>query len=81
MNRASFSEAEAFLAVVDRDGFGAAARELGVTQSTISRRTSALETRLGKRLVERTTRRNTLTEAGLAFASKFARRADAACRR
>lgn len=69
MNRASFSEAEAFLAVVDRGGFGAAARELGVTQSTISRRISALEMRLGKRLVERTTRRITLTEAGLAFAS------------
>ena len=69
MNRASFSEAEAFLAVVDRGGFGAAARELGVTQPTISRRISALETRLGKRLVERTTRRITLTEAGLAFAS------------
>ncbi|MBH5401643.1 LysR family transcriptional regulator [Bradyrhizobium sp. CNPSo 4010] len=71
MNRASFSEAEAFLAVVDRGGFGAAARELGVTQSTISRRISALETRLGKRLVERTTRRITLTEAGLAFASNL----------
>jgi DNA-binding transcriptional LysR family regulator len=69
MNRASFSEAEAFLAVIDRGGFGAAARELGVTQSTISRRISALEMRLGKRLVERTTRRITLTEAGLAFAS------------
>lgn len=71
MNRASFSEAEAFLAVVDRGGFGAAARELGVTQSTISRRISALEMRLGKRLVERTTRRITLTEAGLAFASNL----------
>ncbi|MBR1088080.1 LysR family transcriptional regulator [Bradyrhizobium manausense] len=71
MNRASFSEAEAFLAVVDRGGFGAAARELGVTQSTISRRISALETRLGKRLVERTTRRITLTEAGVAFASNL----------
>jgi|KBSMisStandDraft_5_1062788.scaffolds.fasta_scaffold405496_1 DNA-binding transcriptional LysR family regulator len=69
MNRASFSEAEAFLAIVDRDGFGAAARELGVTQSTISRRIAALEFRIGKRLVERTTRRVILTEAGLVFAS------------
>lgn len=84
MNRASFSEAEAFLAVVDRGGFGAAARELGVTQSTVSRRISALEMRLGKRLVERTTRRITLTEAGLAFASNLrdvlTRLADAECR-
>jgi DNA-binding transcriptional LysR family regulator len=69
MNKASFSEAEAFLAVVDRGGFGAAARELGVTQSTISRRVAALELRIGKRLVERTTRRVTLTEAGIAFAN------------
>ena len=69
MNRVNFSEAEAFLAVVDRGGFGAAARELGVTQSTISRRIAALELRIGKRLVERTTRRLALTEAGLAFAN------------
>jgi len=68
MNRPNFSEAEAFLAVVDHGGFAAAARELGVTQSTVSRRISALELRIGKRLVERTTRRVTLTEAGLAFA-------------
>jgi DNA-binding transcriptional LysR family regulator len=47
MNKASFSEAEAFLAVVDRGGFGAAARELGITQSTVSRRIAALETRIG----------------------------------
>ena len=81
MNKASFSEAEAYLAVVDRGGFGAAARELGVTQSTISRRIAALELRIGKRLVERTTRRVTLTEAGLAFANDLrdvlARLADA----
>jgi DNA-binding transcriptional LysR family regulator len=81
MNRANFSEAEAFLAVVDLRGFGAAARELGVTQSTISRRIAALESRIGKRLVERTTRRLALTEAGLAFANDLrdvlARLADA----
>src|SRR4029453_9611441 len=81
MNKASFSEAEAFLAVVDRRGFGAAARELGITQSTVSRRIAALETRIGKRLVERTTRRVALTEAGLAFANDLrdvlARLADA----
>jgi len=81
MNMANFSEAEAFLAVIDRGGFGAAARELGVTQSTISRRISALEMRVGKRLVERTTRRITVTEAGATFASDLrdviARLADA----
>lgn len=71
MKRASFSEAEAFLAVADRSGFGAAARELGVTQSTISRRIASLEARVGRRLVERTTRRVVLTDAGLAYADEL----------
>lgn len=69
MDRPNFQEAEAFLTVADRGGFGAAARELGVTQSTVSRRIASLELRIGKRLVERTTRRVGLTEAGLAFAA------------
>lgn len=69
MDRPNFQEVEAFLTVADRGGFGAAARELGVTQSTVSRRIASLELRIGKRLVERTTRRVGLTEAGLAFAA------------
>lgn len=69
MNKTSFQEAEAFLTVVDRGAFGAAARELGVTQSTVSRRIASLELRVGKRLVERTTRRVNLTAAGVAFAA------------
>jgi len=71
MKKASLSEVEAFLAVVDRRGFGAAARELGVTQSTISRRIASLETRIGRRLVERTTRRVVLTDTGLAYADEL----------
>jgi DNA-binding transcriptional LysR family regulator len=71
MKRTSFLEAEAFLAVADRRGFGAAARELGVTQSTVSRRIASLETRVGRRLVERTTRRVMLTDAGLAYADEL----------
>jgi DNA-binding transcriptional LysR family regulator len=81
MNKANFSEAEAFLAIVDHGGFGAAARELGITQSTISRRIAALEGRIGKRLIERTTRRLAVTEAGQTFADDLrdvlARLADA----
>lgn len=68
MDKASFSEAEAFLAVADFGGFGAAGRELGVTQSTISRRIAALEARIGRTLVQRTTRRVSLTEAGQIYA-------------
>jgi DNA-binding transcriptional LysR family regulator len=71
MKKASFSEAEAFLAVADHHGFGAAARELGVTQSTISRRIAGLESRIGLRLIERTTRRVALTEAGVSYASEL----------
>lgn len=71
MKKTSFLDAEAFLALADQRGFGAAARELGVTQSTISRRIAALETRIGHRLVERTTRRVALTEAGESYASEL----------
>ncbi|AGI24830.1 LysR family transcriptional regulator [Pseudomonas sp. ATCC 13867] len=71
MSKASFSEAEAFLAVAECGGFGAAGRELGVTQSTISRRVAALEARIGRTLVERTTRRVTLTEAGHTYANEL----------
>jgi DNA-binding MarR family transcriptional regulator len=54
MNKASFSEAEAFSrGSRPAAAFGAAARELGITQSTVSRRIAALEARIGKRLVER----------------------------
>ncbi|ALK30719.1 LysR family transcriptional regulator [Burkholderia plantarii] len=71
MNTAAWSEAQTFLSVADAGGFGAAARELGVTQSTISRRVAVLEARLGVRLIERTTRRVALTEAGLAYAAEL----------
>lgn len=71
MKKTSFLDAEAFLALADQRGFGAAARELGVTQSTISRRIAALEARIGHRLVERTTRRVALTEAGESYASEL----------
>ncbi|MDX6007293.1 LysR family transcriptional regulator [Cupriavidus necator] len=71
MNKANFSEAEAFLAVADFGGFGAAGRELGVTQSTISRRIAALEARMGRMLVQRTTRRVSLTEAGQTYANEL----------
>ena len=64
MNNTKLQDAEAFLKVVDVGGFAAAARELGVAQSTVSRRVSDLEQRLGIRLLERTTRRLLLTEAG-----------------
>jgi DNA-binding transcriptional LysR family regulator len=53
-----------FAEVVDRGSFAAAGRSLGLPKSKLSRRIAALEGRLGVRLLQRTTRRLALTEAG-----------------
>ncbi|NNG22988.1 LysR family transcriptional regulator [Telluria aromaticivorans] len=53
-----------FAEVVDRGGFAPAGRSLGVPKSRLSRRISELEARLGVRLLQRTTRKLSLTEAG-----------------
>ncbi len=50
------SELESFLATVRVGSFSGAARALGVPKSTVANRVDALETRLGARLLERTTR-------------------------
>ena len=56
-----------FTAVVEAEGFSAAARELGATPSSISRQIGELEDALGVRLLNRTTRRISLTEAGQVY--------------
>jgi DNA-binding transcriptional LysR family regulator len=53
-----------FAEVVDRGGFAAAGRALGLPKSKLSRRVAELEQRLGVRLLQRTTRKLSLTEAG-----------------
>lgn len=53
--------------VILHGGFTAAGRALGLPKSTLSRRIAALETRLGVRLIERSTRRFRATEVGQAF--------------
>jgi DNA-binding transcriptional LysR family regulator len=53
-----------FAEVVDRGGFTAAGRSLGVPKSKLSRRIGELEARLGVRLLQRTTRKLSLTQAG-----------------
>jgi len=57
-------ELEAFVATAEGSSFTAAAAALGRDATVLSRRVSALEARLGVRLLNRTTRRVTLTEAG-----------------
>ncbi len=50
--------------VVDLNGFSAAARALGVPKAAVSRAVADLETALGVKVLNRTTRRLSLTEAG-----------------
>ncbi|MDE2417571.1 MAG: LysR family transcriptional regulator [Burkholderiales bacterium] len=53
-----------FAEVVERGGFAAAGRHLGVPKSKLSRRVAEMESRLGVRLLQRTTRKLSLTEVG-----------------
>lgn len=53
-----------FARVADAASFSRAAEQLGLPKSTVSRRVSLLEERLGERLIQRTTRRLTLTDYG-----------------
>ena len=56
-----------FAEVVERGGFAAAGRALGIPKSRLSRRVSELESQLGVRLLQRTTRKLSLTDVGEAF--------------
>jgi DNA-binding transcriptional LysR family regulator len=56
-----------FVAVLKHKGFSAAARALKLPKSSISRRVSRLEARLGVRLLERSTRKLRPTEAGATY--------------
>lgn len=56
-----------FSQVVEHNGFTGAAKALGVARSSICRRISQLEDRLGIRLVQRTTRHFAVTELGMEF--------------
>jgi len=67
MDGAALDEVLAFLAAFDEGSFTAASNVLGRDASIVSRRVGALESRLGVRLLERTTRRLAPTEAGTSF--------------
>ncbi|MEL6952636.1 MAG: LysR family transcriptional regulator [Pseudomonadota bacterium] len=61
------TEMEAFATVVDQGGFTDAAKKMGISKSAVSKHVSSLESRLGARLLNRTTRRVSPTEIGLAY--------------
>jgi DNA-binding transcriptional LysR family regulator len=65
MHRADFVDLIAFVAIADNLSFRAAAARLGVTPSALSHTMRHLEERLGVRLLNRTTRSVSLTDAGL----------------
>lgn len=56
-----------FARVVETNGFTAAARSLGLSKAAVSKQVARLEDRLGVRLLNRSTRRLGLTEAGRDF--------------
>jgi len=62
-----------FVEVVESKGFGRAARRLGMSKSMISRRIARMEADLGARLLSRTTRGISPTEAGLEFKARSER--------
>jgi DNA-binding transcriptional LysR family regulator len=64
---------ESFARVAETGSFSAAARALNLSKSLISRQVSALEAELGARLIARTTRSLTLTEAGRSYYDQVAR--------
>jgi DNA-binding transcriptional LysR family regulator len=68
-----FAAMAVFARVVDSKSFSEAARQLALTKSAVSKQVSRLETSLGARLLNRTTRSLSLTEAGAAVYEHCAR--------
>jgi len=60
-------EMQSFVRVVEAGSISKAAEQLGIAKSGVSRRLADLEARLGVRLLNRTTRRSSLTEAGESY--------------
>lgn len=58
---------EVFVRIVETGSFSAVAREMGMTQPTVSKQLTALEKKLKTRLLNRSTRQLSLTEAGAAY--------------
>ncbi len=62
-----FDELQTFVRVVESGGISAAAERMGIAKSAVSRRLQELENRLDVQLLQRTTRRIHLTDAGREF--------------
>jgi len=73
MERTDLNDILIFTRVVQTGSFTAAARALGMPKSSVSRKVSDLEDRLGARLLQRTTRQLGLTDAGRLYFDHAAR--------
>ena len=62
-----FTAMKVYCSVVENDSLADAARKMNVSPSVVSKHLSALEDRLGVRLLNRTTRRISITEEGTAY--------------
>jgi molybdate transport repressor ModE-like protein len=69
----SLGALQVFVRIAETGSFSAAARDLGLSKSVASKKLAALEDRLGARLINRTTRRLSLTEVGSAFLERAQR--------
>ena len=67
---------EMFVRIVETGSFSAVARQLGTTQPTVSKQLTALEKRVGARLLQRSTRKLSLTESGQAYYDRCKRIVD-----
>jgi len=62
-----YEEMQTFIRVIDAGGISRAAEQLDLVKSAVSRRLSDLESRLGVQLINRSTRKFTLTDTGKAY--------------
>ncbi|MDR7306662.1 LysR family transcriptional regulator [Rhodoferax saidenbachensis] len=66
-----FQSMRVFQCVVDEGGFAAAARKMELTPAVVTRQIQDLEQSLGVRLLHRTTRKMSLTQAGEGYLSRL----------
>jgi DNA-binding transcriptional LysR family regulator len=66
-----FASITAFVRVAESGGFSAAGRRLNLSKATVSDQVQALENALGVRLLNRTTRRVSLTEIGHGYYERY----------
>lgn len=75
MELPDWNAAHVFVEIVRHGSLTGAARQLGLPKSTVSRKLSELEARLGAKLVQRTTRALSLTDVGAAYFQRASRAA------